>query len=421
MESVLILDGNQRSALAAARSLGRRDVRVIVADTKERSLSSTSRFCRARFGYPSPRLDPTAFIACLAEQCRRHRVDVLYPMSDITMYHVLKNRSRLGDVVIPYGPLEAYEELSDKWRFFKLTAELNLPTPRTHFIEATDDLRCIAGDLRFPVVIKPYRSQLLANGRWLHAKVHYADSLDELRTVVNGVEYFSGQRYLLQEYIHGENQGIFALSNRGTPQSYFANRRIRDVPPEGGIVVLAESIPMNPHTRTIAARLLAHVGWHGVAMVECKIQNGLPYILETNARFWASTQLAVDCGVDYPWLLYQVATGRTPDDVRVYEEHRRLRDLVGDVEHYYMTVAGIGLNRYEPDVVRQNALRGFWKITESGTYYEKNRWSDLGPFAHELRQAVRQIRPLRMLRHIASGIAQRLRRSISRRAFLGQA
>ena len=421
MESVLVLDGNQRSALAVTRSLGRRDIRVVVADASGRSLAGSSRYCAERFAYPSPRSEPNAFIHCLAAECRRRRIDVLYPMSDISMYHVLKHRDRLGSVVVPYGSFEAYERLSDKWRFFQLVAELGLSMPRTHFVESAADLDRIAPELRFPLVVKPYRSQLWAQGRWLHARVCYADSLSELKSITASVEYLAGQRFLLQEYIHGENQGIFALANRGVPEAYFANRRVRDVPPEGGIVVLAESIPMNPATRVIAERLLSHVGWHGVAMIECKIRDGVPYILETNARFWASTQLAVDCGVDYPWLLYQLATGRPRDSVGPYQEHRRLRDLLGDIEHFYMNLARLGLNRYESDEERRHALRGFWTPLDRRTYYEKNRWADPAPFVYELACSARHIRPFRMFRHVIAGIEQRLRHHGPSRASLRQA
>jgi predicted ATP-grasp superfamily ATP-dependent carboligase len=421
VESVLVLDGNQRSALAVTRSLGRRNIRVVVADSSARSLAGSSRHCTERFAYPSPRQEPRAFLECVAAECRRRRIDVLYPMSDVSMYHVLKDRDRLGPVVIPYGPFEAYERLSDKWHFFQLVTELGLPKPVTHFVEHSSALDQVERELRFPVVIKPYRSQLWARGRWLHARVHYADSFDELKSITTRVEYLAGQRFLLQEYIHGENQGIFALADRGLPEAYFANRRIRDVPPEGGIVVLAESIPMNPTTRGIAERLLSHVGWNGVAMIECKIRDGQPYILEANARFWASTQLAVDCGVDYPWLLYQLATGRPRDAVGPYEEWRCLRDLLGDIEHYYMNLARLGLNRYESDEEQRRALRGFWTPLERRTYYEKNRWSDPAPFLCELASSARHLHPIRMARHVITGFAQRWRHHGATRASVRQA
>jgi predicted ATP-grasp superfamily ATP-dependent carboligase len=400
MESVLVLDGAQRSALAATRSLGRKRVRVIVAEESDHSIAACSRFCAESFRYPSARREPDAFIDVLARQCRRRRVQVLYPMSDVTMYHVLKHRHALDGVTIPYGSFEAYESLTDKWKFFELTKSLGLSMPTTHFVAKASDLPGVARELRFPLVIKPYRSQVLSGGQWVHARVAYADSYDELQATVGGVTCFAEHPFLLQEYIRGENQGIFALCDRGVPQAFFANRRIRDVPPAGGMVVLAESIPMNVLTRAIAARLLGHVGWHGVAHVECMVRDGVPYVLETNARFWASTQLAVDCRVDYPWLLYQLATGRPIDAPGPYEERRRLRSLLGDFEHYYMTAARIDVNRYETDADRRRALSGFWRFWDKRTYYEINRWSDPGPFFYELAQSVRTVRPHRAVRRL---------------------
>jgi hypothetical protein len=290
--------------------------------------------------------------------------------------------------------------LTDKWRFFELAAQLQLSIPATHFVKCASNLKCIAQELRFPLVIKPYRSQLWSNGRWLHACVRYANSFDELVSTVANTEYLAARPFLLQEYIHGENQGIFALCDRGVPQAYFANRRIRDVPPVGGMAVVAESIPMNPKTRAIAERLLSAVGWHGVAMVECKIRDGVPYILETNARFWATTQLAVDCGVDYPWMLYQLATGRPLDPIGPYEEGRFLRNLLGDFEHYYMNLTGIGVNPYESPEERRRALSGFWRFRRARTYYEINRWNDLRPFKYELTRFVRNLHPARVLSHL---------------------
>jgi predicted ATP-grasp superfamily ATP-dependent carboligase len=404
VESVLVLDANQRSALAVTRSLGRRGVRVIAADDTRRSLAGQSRFAAGTFTYPPPRTDAGGFLDALAAACRRLRVDVLYPMSDVTMRLVLEHEHRLSPVVVPFGPFEAYEQLSDKWRFFELCRSLGLPMPVTHFVQHAADLDRVRTELRFPLVIKPCRSQLFDAGRWRHVTVRYADSFAELRSIAASVDYFGAHPFLLQEYIGGEHQGIFALSDRGAPDAYFANRRLRDVPPAGGIVVLVESIPMNPKTREIARALLSHVGWHGVAMVECKVRHGVPYILEANARFWASTQLAVDCGVDYPWLLFQLATGRPVDRPVRYHEHRRLRDLLGDIEHYYMTKAGLALNRYESPAERRRALAGFWRPVDRRTYYEKNRWDDLGPFGLEVARALRAVRPLRALRHLVSGI-----------------
>src|ERR671923_161553 len=83
--------------------------------------------------------------------------------------------------------------------------------------------------------------------------------------------------------------------------------------PSGGVSVLSESVPIDPALRAIAERILDRVRWHGVVMLEFKITPaGAPCLIEANARFWGSLQLAIDAGVDFPYLLYQVATGQTP-------------------------------------------------------------------------------------------------------------
>jgi len=71
----------------------------------------------------------------------------------------------------------------------------------------------------------------------------------------------------------------------------------------------------------VAQALLDYVGWHGVAMVEFNVSSrGIPYLIELNGRFWGSLRLAIDAGVDFPWLLYQLTIGK---DLASAALHRR--------------------------------------------------------------------------------------------------
>ncbi len=49
-------------------------------------------------------------------------------------------------------------------------------------------------------------------------------------------------------------------------------------------------------------------------MLELKVDDadGTPRIMEMNPRFWGSLALALRAGVDFPWLLYQLASVRPP-------------------------------------------------------------------------------------------------------------
>jgi predicted ATP-grasp superfamily ATP-dependent carboligase len=308
-------------------------------------------------------------------------------MTDISMHLILGNRALFNDIVIPCATFEAYESLTDKWRLFELANNLGLSTPRTYFVRDSKQLRAWHRDLLFPLVVKPYRSRVFSNGRWLRAGVQYADSWNELQSLVANCEYLEAHPFLLQEYIDGENQGIFALYDRGSPVVFFAHRRLREKPPSGGVAVLSESIPMNSRTRDIAEQLFTHVGWHGVSMAEFKVRHdGEPYLLEVNARFWATLQLAVDAGVDFPWLLHELAVGRTPMPIDSYRAGVRSRWLIGDVAHLLLTAARRHVNRYQTRTQHWQGLSGFMRFFDRHTRYEINRWDDPRPFMVELMQ-----------------------------------
>jgi predicted ATP-grasp superfamily ATP-dependent carboligase len=127
------------------------------------------------------------------------------------------------------------------------------------------------------------------------------------------------------------------------PVAWFAHRRLREKPPAGGVSVLCESVPVDPVMRGYAEGLLSAAGWFGPAMVEFRVDpDGKPWLMEVNGRFWGSLQLAIDCGVDFPWLLYQLCRGDQVAAPEHYEVGRRLRWLLGDLDHLLLQLRGKG-------------------------------------------------------------------------------
>lgn len=332
METILITDGNTRSALAATRSLGKRGVRVVVGGDTRRTLAGASRYCRESIKYASPSKDPDAFIASVESECLRRGISMILPMTELTTSVISQHRDRLSRFNLPFAGIAAFDAVSNKWNLLELAQRLNISIPQTHFIKDGSDLDAIIPQLNYPAVLKPYRSMIPSKDRWIHSCVQYASSPQELRDTVARYEYFSAHPFLIQEYIAGQGQGIFALYDHGTPLVFFAHRRLREKPPTGGESVLSESIPVDPAQREMAHSILKSVGWHGVAMVEFKVScDGTPYLIEVNGRFWGSLQLAIDSGVDFPWLLYQLAIGARVDEVDSYTVGVRWRWLLGDL------------------------------------------------------------------------------------------
>jgi predicted ATP-grasp superfamily ATP-dependent carboligase len=103
-----------------------------------------------------------------------------------------------------------------------------------------------------------------------------------------------------------------------------------------GLSTMQESV-WRPDLVERAVALLRAIGWYGLAEVEFMEDptTGEALLFEVNPRFWASIQLAVACGVDFPYLLYQLAMGRAISETHVYTIGRRCRWLVpGDLLHF---------------------------------------------------------------------------------------
>jgi predicted ATP-grasp superfamily ATP-dependent carboligase len=210
----------------------------------------------------------------------------------------------------------------------------------------------------------------------------------DLINIIDSDRSFQSNPFMIQEYVSGQGQGVFALYNRGAAMCFFAHRRLREKPPSGGVSVLSESIAVDPVLGAHARSLLDNAHWHGIAMVEFKVtRDGTPYLMEINTRFWGSLQLAVDAGVDFPWLLYQMACGEQPEHVNNYRTGVRLRWLLGDFDNLFLTLR----DRHYSYSEKLGAIRRFLTPSPFKTRHEIDRWGDLGPAWYEIKQYLRDI------------------------------
>lgn len=338
---VIVLDGNERPALAVTRSLGMKGIRVLVGAETKFSLASVSKYCSSSFVYPSPYKAEGDFLEVLKEVTNRFNSVMLLPMTDVTLGEVLENKSRFDDhVYIPFVDFEQYIAASDKSELFKLSQKLGIPVPKTIFPSDFQDRNVLIAEARklgFPLVLKPARSRFKIKHGWLDAGVSYAGSEEDLTDQL-GKEPFKSFPFIIQERVEGPGIGVFLLMHEGEILARFCHKRIREKPPSGGVSVLCESIEIPPIALLSATTLLRELNWEGVAMVEFKWDNrdDLPKLMEINARFWGSLQLAVTAGIDFPYLLYLSAMGHEQKKQDNYRIGLRLRWELGDLDHLYL-------------------------------------------------------------------------------------
>jgi predicted ATP-grasp superfamily ATP-dependent carboligase len=389
--NVFVTDGDHRPALAIVRALGRRGASVIVGAEKPTSLASSSKYCARHVTYPSPQRDRKAFEQFLAEFVAREQVDVVLPVTDVTTHAVCAVQdvlSRYTAVAVP--PLEAFDFVSNKGKLLERARHSGLTVPQTLCVEGAAGLAAVVGRVRYPAVVKPIRSRFCTEDGWLSATVHYAYSEEELWRLYRTTDALANHPSLIQERIIGPGIGAFFLFDRGELVAEFAHRRLREKPPSGGASVFCASAPVEAQLRQFALRMLGPIGWHGVAMMEYKQDHrtGDFYLMEVNGRFWGSLQLAIDAGVDFPYLVCELALGRTPAISPAYNLGVKSRWLLGDFDHLLLRLfkSDRELQLPESTPSRLRALGDFLKFGGRDVHYDVISADDRRPFLYELRR-----------------------------------
>jgi len=203
----------------------------------------------------------------------------------------------------------------------------------------------------------------------------------------------AGYPTLIQERIVGPGMGLFVLCDHGHVVASFAHRRHREKPPSGGASVLSESVAVDQTLLEHARRLLGPLGWHGVAMLEYKRdhRSGREFLLEINGRFWGSLQLAIDAGVDFPYLACLLALGTLTDGDRPYRLGVKNRWFLGDLDHLLARLLHSGRDLPEGSGSRWRAMLTFLHGFDADTRNEIACGDDLRPALRELTDYVRTL------------------------------
>lgn len=375
MTTVLVTDGQTRSALAVARSLGQHGVRVVCGESTRLAAAFASKHVDERFVYPDPRVHPAAFVDALATYLRDHEVDVLLPVDHDSTALVNEHRDRLAQyAAVPVAGADRFGRLARKDFVMERAAALGVPHPRTVLPDDADEAYELASDLTFPVVVKP-RASTGSKG------VQYVDDLASFRDAYRAASEWGG-RPLVQEQIPRDGRGMGAAFLRwdGEIRARFEYQRLREYPPSGGPSTLRESIH-DDRLFEMGKTLLEDVDWQGVAMVEFKNdpRTDTPKLLEVNPRFWGSLHLPYRAGVEFPWLLVQCALGEAPEPMPAYPAGVRCRYLLpGDLQNL--------ASRRD-----REALREFFPLVEDGLFYDVLDRSDPLPTLAQLAVITRQL------------------------------
>lgn len=327
---ILVLDGQNQNTLAIVRHLG--PIHIIhVAGAKKFCLSFFSRYAKKRIVIADPKKNPDGFVKQLKAVLEGENYDLLMPVGFRSYQLCAQHQESLRKLTnLILTSSDNIELASDKHATYSLAEEIGVPYPKTYPIQEVSDFEKL--ELNFPLVIKfPFES-----GKNV---VEYAYDINSARKLFSTmIEMNSGPRKALpivQEYIVGDGYGFFAYYDQGVCKRTFMHHRIREYPVTGGASVCAESFSDGELFR-YGKKLLDHLKWDGVAMVEFKKDNkdGKYKLMEINPKFWGSLELAIESGVNFPSMLADRARGKEVEESNRFNQVTFHWIINGELFHF---------------------------------------------------------------------------------------
>ncbi|GAC1617901.1 MAG: hypothetical protein NVS4B7_10230 [Ktedonobacteraceae bacterium] len=373
----LVLDALWRQSLITVRSLGRRGLRVAALEMADRVPTFTSRWCQQSFSAPAYAEGAEGYLSYLEDVLDQTQARVLMPSSDGTIAVIRQQREQLERRVrIPLANEAALDIAVNKERTLEIAQQLGLNIPRGVTIATVHEVTAAIHEVGLPAVVKPVESWLWGEQYGARLVGQLVTTLDEAKQVVEAITSFGGN-VLFQQFLSGRNEAISFMYAHDHTYARFAQWAKRTDPPLGGTSVLRQSIPLPSDTAGQAEQLIREIGLEGYSEVEFRRDaNGVAYLMEINPRLSASVEVAVHAGVDFPYLLYQWATGERIGEVKSYSTGLWMRYLRGD----FMTTLGTLRERGRPGVQPPTqAIRDFCLTFFMPVHYDYLDWHDPRP------------------------------------------
>ncbi len=239
--------------------------------------------------------------------------DQVIPVGAASTLQVARLRPDLAVLSSP----KQLETCFDKRLTIDVANRVEVPVPVTQMIEDVDQIN--VDKASFPCVVKADREIAVSKS------VRYCQDAKELRTIAKYMldqNRSAGVGILVQELITGPGHGFFALMDHGKPLRIFMHKRLREFPPTGGASTAAAAF-YSPRLEELGLKLLSHLCWNGVAMVEFKfdLKKQDFVLMEVNGKFWGSLELALCSGVNFGADLVHLFRGDKLEPSSVFDQN----------------------------------------------------------------------------------------------------
>jgi predicted ATP-grasp superfamily ATP-dependent carboligase len=349
---VLVTDAPSSHTLAIVRYLGKENIDVYTIGSSKFDLARLSKYCKKGFIGPE-RSKEESYLNNIVDLIRREHFDLLIPVTYKSTKIISEHREQIQKYTkLVLADDEKIKITVNKSSTYALASKLGIPSPKTFYPKSDEDLSAMADCLEYPVVIKPILE--MGGGGTAYPKTK-SEFLTGYRNLCNKYGFKNNSLPMVQEYIGGDpsTYGCAVLYQKGKCKRIFMHKEVRSMPVTGGAGVYLESF-YDPLLKDYSIQLLDSLNWHGVALVEFKKNLlGKYFLMEINAKFWASVEVALRAGCNFPYYLCQISNGSQLPYSEDYSKNLRFHFLnrdIGASRHQYSALPRIICDSLNPKI-----------------------------------------------------------------------
>lgn len=236
---------------------------------------------------------------------------VLFPTADVYVEFLSKNEKKLCEhFQLGIPDQRSIEIFSNKRNAYNYIEQIGVPQPLSWLPNSIEDIKNIANNLNYPIVIKP---AIMHGFHKMFGKKAFRCNTKKIliERCRNISAQFPIKGLLLQEFISGGpkdlySYGVFAVE--GKPKAWIIANRIRQNPMDFGNSTTFAITCEIPEIELSAKKILSAINYTGLAEIEFMFdEKTRKYkFLEINTRAWKwhSISMALGFGFLSEWLNY---------------------------------------------------------------------------------------------------------------------
>jgi predicted ATP-grasp superfamily ATP-dependent carboligase len=309
IESIYIL-GNHIQALGLSRLAYKAGLTVSIFNDKKISIARYSNTCK-QFRLFRDKIH----LLELLRKSARGKNTLLVATNDSLIDFMKVNYDELSQLYHLSIPEPDVVEICYNKRSTYLKAqELGIPIPESYFPDNLEELKDLAGSIRYPVILKPavmHTFHQVTGKKVLFCK----DKEDLLSSYERIVEIIPPDEVIVQEFLKGGAKTLYSYGSFAANKTIYGSlsaNRIRQNPMDFGNSTCYAVTVAEPTFEALAIKFLQEINYFGMSEVEFMLdtETGVYKMLEINPRAWKWHSIANKLDINFMQMMVDYLEGR---------------------------------------------------------------------------------------------------------------